>query len=93
MADIDDLYANLAAAGMAVTATVGATSSAVIFSQADAEALGGLAQIRGYTIRFRSASLSMAYGTTVTINAATYTVREVSLLSDGTESIALLSKN
>ncbi len=71
------------AGGFAVTATVGAASFPVIFDNGYQSALGGMVESTGPQCMAKSADVStVVQGTSITINAVAYKVREVQ--PDGT---------
>ena len=71
------------AGGFAVTATVGATSFPVIFDNGYQGALSGMVESTGPVCRAKSADVStVVQGTSITISAVAYKVREVQ--PDGT---------
>lgn len=71
------------AGGFAVNATVGAVSFPVIFDNGYQSALGGMVESTGPVCQAKSADVStVAQGTSITINAVAYRVREVQ--PDGT---------
>lgn len=91
MAITEDLDEFLADFG--VDATFNAETAKVIFDMPDAMALGDAVITASYTITYTSSSFSgLAYGSSITVDGASYTVNAVMKLDDGAFSRAELSK-
>lgn len=90
--DLAALYA--ADDGLAVAATVGATTAQVHFEQADVTGLGDDRIVTAYVMRCIAADFpTLARGDAVTIAATTYTVIDVRRSEFGDELTVRLSKN
>lgn len=93
MVRIEDLYAAAANAGLLVQAEVGGQIAMVDFRAPDETVLDGLALSTDYTMRFPASALpDLAVGQVVTIGGASYRVRDLRAIGDGSERRADLSR-
>ena len=92
MIDLGELYDAAAASGLLTPASVGSVVVMVDFRAPDDDVLDGLGVSRGYTIRYPSNRLALAAGDELVITGATYRVREVTRLGDGSECRATLMR-
>lgn len=92
MVGVADLYDAAARAGLLTPVTVGAVTAQVAFRAPDETVLDGLALSRDYEIEYPTAWLVLAAGDTVEIGGASYRVREVRQVRDGSESVAKLAR-
>ncbi len=90
---IEALYDAAASAGLLVLAVSPEDEAMVDFKMPDDDILDGLGISRGYAIRYPASRLpSLSAGSQISIAGAAYRVREVTLLSDGSEARATLSR-
>jgi hypothetical protein len=88
---LNALYTAAAQAGLLTAAVVNGEFIMVDFRAPDDDVLDGLGVSRGYTIRYPSNRLALAAGDELVIAGATYRVREVTRLGDGSECRASLT--
>lgn len=92
MVTVDDLYDAAARAGLLTPVKVGTLIVECSFRAPDETVLDGLALSRDYEIEYPTARLSLAAGDHVEIGGATFRVREVRQVRDGSESLARLTR-
>ncbi|HEX7123444.1 MAG TPA: hypothetical protein VF178_13795 [Gemmatimonadaceae bacterium] len=93
MARVEDLYAAAANAGLLVEAEVGGQIVMVDFRATDETVLDGLALSTDYTMRYPASALpDLAVGQVVSIGGASYRVRNLRAIGDGSERHADLSR-
>ena len=90
--NVADLYDAAARCGLLATVKVGAVTVQAAFRAPDENVLDGLALSRDYQLDYPAAWLTLAAGDTVEIAGASYPVREVRAIGDGSERRASLSK-
>jgi hypothetical protein len=90
--EIVPFYEAARSAGLLTLVTVGSVSVHCAFRAPDDTVLDGLAISRDYQIEYPGAWLTLAPGDQLTIGAASYQVREVRAVGDGTERRASLSR-
>lgn len=87
------VYDAAASAGLLTPVVFGGMSMMVDFRAPDEDVLDGLGISRNYTIRYPSSRLSLlAPGNTLEITGQTYRVREITVMGDGTEARASLTR-
>lgn len=79
-------------ADFGVPVSFGAQSTTGILDMPTEVVAGGMILSTDYQLTFRTSTLTITGGDTITVNAATYYVREVRLQDDGALSVAYLSK-
>ncbi len=93
MVRVEDLYAAAANAGLLVEAEVGGRIVMVDFRAPDETVLDGLALSTDYTMRFPASALpDLTVGQVVSIGGASYRVRNLRAIGDGSERRADLSR-
>ncbi|WP_127476561.1 head-tail joining protein [Sulfurivermis fontis] len=92
MVTVADLYDAAARAGLLTPVKAGALVVECVFRAPDETVLDGLALSRDYEIEYPTARLSLAAGDRVEIGGASFRVREVFALRDGSECRAKLAR-
>ena len=86
------LYDAAGSAGLLTPAVIGSSEVLVDFRAPDAEVLDGLGLSSDYAIRYPASDVMLDTGHELVIGGATYRVREVRLIGDGTEARASLTR-
>jgi hypothetical protein len=90
---IERLYEAAERSGLLTTVEVGGQLITVDFSAADETVLEGLVRAADYTIRYPASALpALSIGDSLLIAGASYTVRDVRAIGDGSEHRADLSR-
>ena len=92
MVSVSDLYAAAGRAGLLASATIGGAEVLVDFCAPDVEVLDGLGLSSDYAIRYPADEVILDTGHELVIGGATYRVREVRALGDGSECRATLTR-
>ncbi len=93
MSFIEDVYDAAARSGLLTQAIIEGTEIMVDFRAPDEDVLDGLGVNRNYAIRYPVSRLpSLASGNTLNILGQSYRVREITVMGDGTEARASLTR-
>ena len=92
MVSVSDLYAAAGRAGLLASATIGVAEVLVDFRAPDVEVLDGLGLSSDYAIRYPADEVILDTGHELVIGGATYRVREVRAIGDGSECRATLTR-
>ena len=92
MVSVSDLYAAAGRAGLLASATIGGAEVLVDFRAPDVEVLDGLGLSSDYAIRYPADEVILDTGHELVIGGATYRVREVTAMGNGTEARASLTR-
>ena len=92
MVSVSDLYAAAGRAGLLASATIGGAEVLVDFRAPDVEVLDGLRLSSDYAIRYPADEVILDTGHELVIGGATYRVREVRAIGDGSECRATLTR-
>lgn len=93
MIAIESLYDAAARSGLLTRAALGGTEVMVDFRAPDEDVLDGLGVSRNYSIRYPLSCLpALASGDTLWIAGRSYRVREITVMGDGTEARASLTR-
>ena len=92
MVSVRDLYAAAGRAGLLASATIGGAEVLVDFRAPDVEVLDGLGLSSDYAIRYPADEVILDTGHELVIGGATYRVREVRAIGDGSECRATLTR-
>ena len=92
MVSVSDLYAAAGRAGLLASATIGGAEVLVDFRAPDVEVLDGLGLSSDYAIRYPADEVILDTSHELVIGGATYRVREVRAIGDGSECRATLTR-